>query len=154
MKGRLFCIIVALAFSFGTGAETADQFEQEIRVVLQKFAEAFSQSDVDALQKLIADDYVHTNLDGSVLNKTQWLDFAKVRKGEMSSGKMKFTEYRFDDIQVRIYGNTAVVTGKAVTAGVKEGKTFKSDLRFTNVWVRRENRWQRVAFHDSPISPK
>ena len=33
-----------------------------------------SQFDVDILEKLIADDYIHTNLDGSVLNKTQWIE--------------------------------------------------------------------------------
>jgi len=36
--------------------------------------------------------------------------------------------------------------------GFREDKEFKWNLRFTNVWVKRHGRWQRVAFHDSAIA--
>jgi hypothetical protein len=45
-----------------------------------------------------------------------------------------------------------VVNGLAKTEGLREGKEFKWNLRFTNVWVKRNGRWQRVAFHDSAIA--
>lgn len=123
--------------------------EQEIRKVIDDFARAFAQVDTVSLNSLIADDYVHTNLDGGVLNKSQWLERAKARLAEIRSGKFRFDHYSYDDLRIRIYGNTAVVTGQATTVGQREGKVFKSNLRFTNVWVKREGRWQRVAFHDS-----
>ncbi len=146
-------IFVLIAFSV-LNSETAALQEQEIREQLQKFEKAYGQFDVDILEKLIADDYIHTNLDGSVLNKTQWIERQKMRQGEMKAGKIRIDAYRHDDVKIRIYGNTAVVTGQALSAGVREGKDFNLNLRFTNVWVENESGWQRVAFHDSAVSSK
>jgi ketosteroid isomerase-like protein len=128
------------------------QHEQEIRKLLDEFAQAFAQVDTVVLQSLIADDYVHTNLTGEVLNKAQWLERAQMRRADISAGKFKIDHYSYDDVRIRIYGNTAVVTGQAITTGRQEGKEFKWNLRFTNVWVKREGRWQRVAFHDSNVA--
>ncbi len=127
------------------------QHEQEIRKLLDEFAQAFAKTDTVVLKKLVADDYIHTNLDGGVLNKSQWLERAKMRLAEIDAGKFKITHYSYDDIRIRIYGNTAVATGLAKTEGLREGKEFKWNLRFTNVWVKRDGLWQRVAFHDSSL---
>lgn len=128
------------------------QHEQEIKKLLDEFAQAFAQVDTAVLKSLIADDYVHTNLTGEVLNKAQWLERAKMRRADISAGEFKIDYYSYDDVRIRIYYNTAVVTGQATTSGLREGKEFKWNLRFTNVWVKREGRWQRVAFHDSNVA--
>ncbi|MGH7597056.1 MAG: nuclear transport factor 2 family protein [bacterium] len=154
----LFAIIALAPLSFALAQRPNHapnenlQHEQEIRKLLDEFAQAFAQVDTAVLQSLIADDYVHTNLTGEVLNKAQWLERAKMRRADISAGKTKIEHYSYDDIRIRIYDNTAVVTGQATTLGLQEGKEFKSNLRFTNVRVKREGRWQRVAFHDSNVA--
>jgi len=85
--------------------------EQEIRKLLDEFAQAFAKVDTLALKNLVSDDYIHTNLDGGVFNKTQWLERAKMRLADITAGKFKIDHYSYDDIRIRIYGNTAVVTG-------------------------------------------
>ena len=74
-----------------------------------------------------------------------------MRHADIDAGKFKIDHYSYDDVRIRIYGNTAVVTGQAITMGRHEDKEFKWNLRFTNVWVKREGRWRRVAFHDSRL---
>ncbi len=154
-----FAVIVLVPLSFALAQKPVlapDEnllHEQEIRKLLDVFAQAFAQVDTAILRNLIADDYVHTNLTGEVLNKAQWLERAKMRRADLSAGKFRIDHYSYDDVRIRIYRNTALVTGQATTLGFQEGKEFKSNLRFTNVWVKREVRWQRVAFHDSNLAP-
>jgi ketosteroid isomerase-like protein len=127
------------------------QHEQEVRTAVAQFADAFVKADTAVLRSLLADDYVHTNANSGVLDKTRWLAFAKTRHEDLKSGKVSIVTYRNDDIRIRVYGNTAVVTGLNTTIGFRDGKEWKMNLRFTNVWVKREDRWQRVAFHDSNV---
>jgi hypothetical protein len=57
-----------------------------------------------------------------------------------------------EDVRVRFYGDTAIVTGRLVTkakVGVQEIAGFTS--RFTDTWVRRQGRWQVVARHYSRV---
>jgi hypothetical protein len=50
-----------------------------------------------------------------------------------------------DDITVRLYGTTAVVRGRTVADGMFEGKPVSARIRFTDVFVKRDGRWQAVA---------
>lgn len=130
------------------------QTEQEVRDAFSQFSDAFVKADTVVLRSLLADDYVHTNVNGGVLDKTRWLAFAKTRHEDLQSGKVRIDAYRNDDLRIRVYGETAVVTGLNTTIGFRDGKEWKMNLRFTNVWVKREGRWQRIAFHDSNAAPQ
>ena len=125
---------------------------QEVRAAVTQFAEAFVKADTAVLASLLADDYVHTNTNGGVLDKTRWLAFAKARHEDLKSGNVRIDTYYNDDIRIRVYGQTAVVTGLNTTLGWRDGKEWKMKLRFTHVWVRCEGRWQRAAFHDSAVA--
>ena len=98
------------------------QHEQEIRTMVAQFAEAFAKADTAVLSRLLADDYVHTNANGGVLDKARWLAFAKTRHDDLKAGKVRIDTYRNDDIRIRVYGNTAVVTGQNTTLGFRDGK--------------------------------
>jgi ketosteroid isomerase-like protein len=125
--------------------------QQHVRASVDRFGDAFLKADVDALDALLTDDYVHTNLSGTVLDKTRWLNYVKSRRGEIKSGKLKVGSYVNDGIVVRVYGDAAVVTGRNVTKGAREGKAFTTRLRFTQVWVKQSGRWRRAGFHDSAL---
>ncbi len=145
------CMIAALAQSFLFAADEHSKHEQEVAAAFAQFAEAFVKADTVVLKNLLADDYVHTNASGSVPDKTRWLAFMKTRHEDLKSGKVRIDTYRNDDLRIRVYGNTAVVTGANTTIGYRDGREWKMNLRFTNVWVKREGRWLRAAFHDSHV---
>jgi ketosteroid isomerase-like protein len=77
-----------------------------------------------------------------VMSKPEALRFAR-------SGRMKFQRYQTSDLKVRVYGDAAVVSGRLQRARTLNGKTAEDDWRFTKVCVRRDQRWQVVAFHCS-----
>jgi hypothetical protein len=69
--------------------------------------------------------------------------------GVWRSGHVKFQRYHSSDVAIRLYGNTAVVTGRLQRTRDFNGKTVDDDWRFTKTCVRRDPRWQVAAFHAS-----
>ena len=68
------------------------------------------------------------------------------------TGQTKLTSDEVSDMKVRVYGNTAVVTGTADGAGTMAGKDTKGQIMFTRVWVKKGGSWQPVAFQQTLVS--
>ena len=106
--------------------------------------EAHLRGDAAALDKLWAEDLFVTVPDMPVMNKEESLAIWK-------SGKMKFDIYRTSDIRIRVYGDSAVVTGQLVRIRDANSKEFEDDWRFTKVYVRRQGKWLVVTWHGSHV---
>jgi ketosteroid isomerase-like protein len=96
----------------------------------------------------LAEDVVLTNLFGQFVDKKKALEVFS------AGGTMILESYNNEDVQVRIYGNTAVTTGRATITvkGETTGGDFNSALRFTRVYVQRNGRWQLVAHQATRIT--
>jgi ketosteroid isomerase-like protein len=68
---------------------------------------------------------------------------------DFKSGSLRFQSITTDDVQWRVYGDTAVETGRSTMNGQDRSKTVPRDNRFTRVWVKRQGRWQLVTNHYS-----
>jgi ketosteroid isomerase-like protein len=73
--------------------------------------------------------------------------------GMFKTGGMKFDRYESSEIQYRVYGDTAIVTGRIKRTRTIAGTTREDDWRFTKVWLRRGGNWLAVQFHASNIAP-
>src|ERR1041384_6191734 len=115
---------------------------ERIRRLDQERIQAQIHADAAALDRLYADDFIGIGPSGTVRTKPQVLS-------DFTSGDLKFQSITTDGVQVRVYGNTAVETGRSTMIGQDKGKVVPRDNRFTRVWVRRQGRWQLVANHYS-----
>ena len=106
--------------------------------------EAHLRCDAGALDRLWASDLVVTVPDMPVMDKGESLAFVR-------SGKMKFQRYQTSDLRMRVYGDAAIVTGQLERVRDSAKKEFEDDWRFTKVYVRRNGRWQVVAWHGSHV---
>ena len=104
--------------------------------------EAHEKGDASVLEKLWADDLEVTVPKMPVMSKSDVLGFAR-------SGRMKFQRYQTSGLKVRVYGDAAVVSGRLQRTRTLNDKTVNDDWRFTKFYIRREGRWQVVAFHAS-----
>ena len=104
--------------------------------------DAHLNSDALALDRLWADDLVAFVPKMTPLPKQDALAFVR-------SGRMKFLRYESSELAVRIYGETAVVTGRLLRSRELGGQTTQDNWRFTKVYVRRGGQWRVVAFHAS-----
>jgi ketosteroid isomerase-like protein len=67
------------------------------------------------------------------------------------SGQTKLTTDELSDMKVRVYGNTAVLTGKATVKGMVAGKDVDGQVLFTRVYVKKGGSWQSVAFQQTRV---
>ncbi len=134
------------------GAAGRSPAETEVLARVEAFARAFEAADTAALDALLAEDYVHCNSDGSRLTREAWLDWLASRRQEIAAGQFRWDRYRNSEIEVRVHGDAAIVTGINDSSGVRSGQPFQSRLRFTQVWVRGPSGWRRAAFHDSRVA--
>jgi hypothetical protein len=118
--------------------------DQVIREVDHERIQAQIDADAVALDRIYAPDFIGIGPSGTVRTKAQVIaDFA--------SGDLKFQSIATDDVQVRIYGNTVVETGRSTMIGQDKGKAVPRDNRFTRVWVKQQGRWRLVSNHYSSL---
>ena len=90
---------------------------------------------------LVLDDrlmYIHSN--GWSQSKQEVFD-------DMQSGKLIYKQIELKETQVRVYQNTAVVTGTGRFIGSREENEFDLPLAYTEVYVKKGKRWLLVSRH-------
>lgn len=59
-------------------------------------------------------------------------------------------EFSYDEIDVEVYGDTAVLTSRYRQTASLDGRDLSGSYLVTDVWVRRDARWQVVRRHATP----
>lgn len=117
-----------------TGSATS---EADVKKLVNDVATALNKNDADALDKFYAADYVLTNQDGSMQTRAE-------RLAAIKSGDMKYESFSYSDVNVRTYGDTAVVTAIANLKAANKGKPVEGKFRVSSVWVKGKSGWQQV----------
>ena len=86
-------------------------------------------------RRILADDWKVTDPGGNVLTKDQVINTA-------FSAERNITTARIDDIEVRDFGDWAIVTGRTQMAGTLAGEKIDVTLRFTDVFARQDGEWR------------
>ncbi len=102
-------------------------------------------NNISMVDKLLADDYLGINANGTLETKADEL----MRR---RSGSLHITELDLSDIKVRIYGDTAVVTSKADLVGKSGDRDISGRYRYTRVYSNRAGQWRIVSFEASKVS--
>ena len=121
--------------------------EKEILEVESKFGEAMIQNDAEAIGRILSDDWIIIDPDGGVIDKSRFLDVIK-------SGALKHEAMDSEDIRVRTYPNTTTVTAVTHTRTKYLGKEFTTHERATDVFVKKDERWQCVLTHLTTLAKK
>jgi ketosteroid isomerase-like protein len=147
-------IVAALLFSVVSGViaeaqsegqRAAAEAERAVRQQDQERIHAQIAADTIALRRIYADDFLGIGPTGVVRNKSEVV-------ADFTSHALTYQSITTSDVLVRVYGNTAVETGRSTMVGQDRGKTVPRDNRFTRVWVMKDGRWQLVANHYSLLT--
>jgi ketosteroid isomerase-like protein len=111
--------------------------QEDVIKLENEFARSVASNDVDALDRILADEWIIIDPDGSIIDKARFLGV--IKSGVLSHESMESTLLR-----VRLYVNTAVVTGLTTTKGKFMGQDFASCERATDIFVKQTDRWQCV----------
>jgi ketosteroid isomerase-like protein len=135
---------IALGQKQSASGDRRGSIEQVIRQLDHERIQAQIDADAAALERIYAADFIGVGPSGTVRTKPQVIS-------DFTSGELKFQSITTDEVQVRIYGNTAVETGISAMIGQDRGKAVPRDNRFTRVWVKQRGHWQLVLNHYSPL---
>jgi ketosteroid isomerase-like protein len=146
MKRKYAALVISSLFVLVMlGSAWAQSDEEQLKKLETDRAAAAVKGDVATLEKQTADDYTFINLYGQMSDKSQMVT-------AFTTGQTKLTSNEVSDMKVRVYGNTAVITGKVDVAGTMAGKDTKAQIMFTRVYVKKGGQWQSVAFQQTRIS--
>ena len=149
MRPVLFVAVLVLTVAtVGVGQEQSAKgshrtsVEETIRKLDSERIQAQIHADATALDRIYAADFIGVGPSGTVRTKPQVIS-------DFTSGDLKFQSITTDDVQVRVYENTAVETGRSTMIGQDKGQTVPRDTRFTRVWIKQQGHWRLVANHYS-----
>jgi len=134
MRGALTLTIFALTLSCQM---RRNDVESELLKWEKDFAQAVISNDADAIGKFLADDWVIVDPNGEIIDRTRFLAVIK-------SGMLTHELMESEDVKVRSYGDSAVVTALTKTKAKFAGQQFTTQERASDVLVKRNRQWQCV----------
>jgi uncharacterized protein (TIGR02246 family) len=118
--------------------------------LLMKMEEARVQAgvrkDIEAVAAASADEYLQIDFNGDVRDKAAAMERIK------APSAFQLKSNTLDDMVVRIYGDTAVVTARSTPTGTLDGRDFSQPVRYSRVYVKRDGRWQVVTFQMTRVA--
>ena len=145
----LLCVLLAFVWAVGVSASQLPEVsvEEHLIALERGWNEAFYARDVEFLESILADDFIVTYDDGTRGDKARELELS-------ASFNQRVISATQEDFIVQVYGDTAVVWFTLRVVGIRRGQEAEIALRYTDVWVMRDGRWQCVASQSTRLNPR
>jgi ketosteroid isomerase-like protein len=148
---KKFVAVIAVLFAaatFSTVAQNSSSDEGGRVLGLEKlWNHAIEDKDTKALEQLLASTFVAVEIDGSVSSKSEFLASIKAPEYQPSQAVN-------EQMNVQVYGNSAVVVGIFRIKGIEKGKPYVHRERFIDTWIKQNQTWQCVASSATLITTK
>jgi ketosteroid isomerase-like protein len=135
----LFLIILAAAATVAWATSDQVKDEAQLKQLVQTWDAAFVKGDAATLDRLLAAEFAFVG--GP--KKAEYLASFKTRPADAVQSAVS------TDIQVQVYGDTAVLVGLDTISGQNKGQPQVTKWLYMDVWVKRDGRWQCVKTYSS-----
>jgi len=144
MKSRLIWCSLGLVLLASAAWSQTGGTEKMVAGLEQTWLKAQQTNNVDLIASHLADKFVDTQSDGTVVDKAGAIASAK---------KTKYASAEYEDVKVTVFGNVAIATGGFKGKGTDpEGKPFDAHERWTDTWVKMPSgEWQCVATQSTAV---
>jgi hypothetical protein len=154
MNRRHAMVALALTFLFllitrtSTIAQSdSGNLEEQIKQLERDRQNSFVHNDIAALDRDTAEDYTTIGSSGKLSDKPQMMK-------NLKAGRTQILSMDLSDMKARVYGDTAVLTGRAREVSVTEGQQKDEQVLFMRIFVKANGRWQAVAYQQTPVAGK
>jgi hypothetical protein len=148
---RIFSkIAVATTMStlfFAQSSFGKDDREATARAALLARFDAALHADLPALERLLAEDLEYCGVSATCSTKAQYLESVR-------SGTRKFRSLRPEIEHVRLFSDSAVLTGKVYSVSIVDGVEKNVDAYFLVVLAWRDGRWQMTNQSSTSLEPR
>jgi len=121
-----------------------DRIEEQLRCLGRAWASAELRGDTDWLESRLSEAFVGTSSRGFILSKEEWLERHR-------SGELKHEAFTWDDENVRIYEDAALVTGREIVKGRYRDQQVDGQFRTTQVFVCQDGHWMLAGIDVAPV---
>jgi ketosteroid isomerase-like protein len=126
---------------------TREAAEKTLTALERRWMDSLRQRDASTLSQLISDDFTLVSPRLVVASGDRDKYFQHAMR------ELNLTSYEFENLTVRLYGRTAVVSGRLKQSANIAGEDWGGSYLFTDVWVSRDGAWQVVSRHTSLLPP-
>jgi ketosteroid isomerase-like protein len=141
-KSLLVLTLLAVLF-VGHVARADDAADKaQLQEIEKRSAVALVNGDFQALGGIFAEEWTLVS-DGQVMSRQQIF-------AQLKSGDLKFNSYDLGELDIRVFGDTAVVIGHGKPQGEYRGQKFEEAEMFTDTFVRIGGRWRCILSHSAP----
>lgn len=124
-------------------ASSKIETEQELRQLNDEWVKALVRRDANTLDRIMASDFVFAYpLEGD--DKAQFID-------DVVSGDLLVEHLSRENVSVRIWEQTAVLTGRDSVKWIYKGREFSGHYKIIQVFTQRNGLWQLVTIQACPI---
>ena len=145
-----YSLLLTLAFSMATTMfrqSNRNEMEKEVLKVEEEFGQAMIKNDADKIGTFLADDWIIIDPDGGIIDKVRFLSV-------IQSGALTHEAMDSQDVRVRVYGTTTIVTALTSSKAKYMGQEFSTRERATDVFVKLDGKWQCVITHLTTFTKK
>jgi ketosteroid isomerase-like protein len=128
-----------------TPVASSSSAADELKQIENDWAAAVKAKDAGKLGEILADSWVGLGWDGKITDKAQNLAELKAQGNSLSNFEM-------GPMNVRLFGNTAVVTGSDTEKSTEAGKDTSGKYIWTDVFVKQNGKWRAVASQSTRVT--
>ncbi len=110
---------------------------QIVKQLEHNWTDAMKTGDADKLGQILADDWAGVGPDGVKGTKQSYL-------ADLKSGASKLDSFEFGPMDVKVFGNVAVVQGSDTEKSTTKGKDSSGKYVWMDVFAKRDGKWQAV----------
>ena len=129
----------------GRTGNVSEDARAELMRLSQEWDRAMIGNDAEEIGRFMADDWVIVGADGKVISKAAFLGLVK-------SGMLSHDVMTTEEMEVRVYGDSAVTIARGVSGGAWQGQAFREVERVSCVFVRQQGQWRCVLTHLSRLA--
>jgi ketosteroid isomerase-like protein len=119
-------------------AESLPDSQKELIAMEHRWIDATIKGDADAFASFMADQYVAVVSNARIRDKATWVEGVR-------SGGLKYESVELRNLKVRLYGDTAIVTGEYTQKATSNGQDYSARGAYVTTWLKRNDRWQAIA---------
>lgn len=148
MTRIVVCVLFGIAgIGLALSAANREDDQKTLAKLDADYQRAVEQNDLKTMARILADDFILVEGDGTVSTKADLLKDA-------AGGETKYEHQVDTDRTVRVWGDTAVVTAKLWAKGLEDGKQVDYYMWFSDTYVRKAGGWSYVFGQASLALPK
>ena len=143
---KFFLIVVFLAglFSIGRADTDPSKVASLLKAQADQWDKAIVAKDVSGIKENIGNNFRHIDGDGNISTRDVFI-------AELLSADLRIDPYTVEDLDIRIYGETALLCGRTRMTGKYKDKVFRSHYRYVDTYHLEDGHWRVVNFQITRI---